>query len=164
MAAPEPSSPKSKSAMASKSVDASQRKPLSAEESRAARIALLTDGQARNDIEALLKERTARLSEVAQEQKASHERRLAELTSAKVNARNAPQLTPSEMKPAPVLDQWGWQTVQSEARADLQRLYAQQSKLLAQAYDRKIDQRLDAAEGPREPGRAPRVPTWDGDR
>ncbi|MBX3027875.1 hypothetical protein KF840_23525 [bacterium] len=150
--------------MTNPSVDAPQQRRLSAEEIRAARVAELTDPQARDDIQALLKERTARLSEVAQEQKANHERRLAELTRAKVNARNAPQLTPSEMKPAPVLDQWGWQTVQSEARADLQRLYTQQSKLVAQAYDRKLDQRLDAAERSGEPGRAPRVTTWDRDR
>lgn len=150
--------------MTTKSVDAPRLKALSAEQIRAARIAELTDRQARDDIEALLQERSARLREVAEEQTKHHQRRVAELTRAKVNARNSPQLTPPGIKPAPVLDQWGWQMVQSEARADLQRLYAQQSKLVAQAYDRKIDQRLDAADRPREPGLTLRVTTWERDR
>jgi hypothetical protein len=149
--------------MTTRSVDAPQLRAVSAEEIRAARIAGLTDLQACADIEALLKQKTDRLTEVAQEQKANHERRLAELTRAKVNARNDPQLTPPEMKPAPVLDRWGRQVVDSEARADLQRMYAQQSKLVARAYDRKIDQRLDAAERPREPGRVPQISTLDRD-
>jgi hypothetical protein len=132
-----------------------------AEETRSERIAGLVDPDARAAIAALQEAKGTRLVEIATEQRRDHERRVAELTQAKVNARNAPQLTPPGMMPPPVLDRWGREVAACDARADLQRLYARQSRVVAEAYDRKIDQRLDAAERPREPGRRLETNTLD---
>ncbi len=136
-------------------------RPNSAEQIRAERIANLTDRSAKYDILKLQHARTVKLIEVAQEQRANHDQRLAQLTEMKIRSRNAPVPAPQNLKPEPVLDHWGRHTAGSDAKADLYRQYALQSKAVADSFDRKIDQRLDAAERPRGLHRSHNTPTLD---
>src|SRR5262249_12454634 len=102
-----------------------------------------------------------KLIEVAQEQRTNHEQRLAQLTEMKIKSRTAPVPAPQGLKPEPALDHFGRQMAVSDARADLYRQYALQSKLIADSYDRKIDQRLDRAERAQGLHRSHHTPTLD---
>ena len=135
--------------------DGQSRAQKTPEETRAERIAAVSDPKLRQELDGLVKARDLELARVREQQKEVFDKRVADLRDSKINSANAPQLTPSGMRPPPYLGDAGYLRAESEAKAKIQTLNNEYVNQVAKGLNDHIDKRLDA---PRENQRAELVP------
>jgi hypothetical protein len=114
------------------------------EQIRAERIAAVPDPKLRRELEGFVKTREAHLEQVRDRQKETFDSRDAELRQQKINSANAPQLTPSQMRPTPYLGAEGQARAQREAELQVKSLDLDYLKKIAREHNDHIDKRLDA--------------------
>ena len=125
------------------------------EQVRAERIAAVPDPKMRQELDAMVKARDAQLVRDEARQKETFNSRVAELRNQKIRSANAPQLTPSEMRPSPYLGDAGHARAEIQAKAEVRTQNAAYLNKVAKDHNDQIDKRLDA---PRE-NQIARVPS-----
>jgi hypothetical protein len=126
------------------------------EEIRAERIAAIADPKLRQDLDALVKARDAKLVQDREKQEQNFDKRVGELRDQKIHSANAPQLTPPGMR-QPYLGKDGHERATFDAKAQIQTLDHSHLKNVAKQYDDQIDKRLISPrenQAAREPARA----------
>jgi len=114
------------------------------EQLRVERIAAVADPKMRQELDAMVKARDAQLVRDEARQKENFNSRVAELRDQKIRSANAPQLTPSHMRPSPYLGETGHARAQNEATLQVKAQNAEYLKNVAKDHNDKIDKRLDA--------------------
>jgi hypothetical protein len=115
------------------------------EQIRAERIAAIADPKLRQELDGLVKTREAHLAEVRDRQKETFDSRVAQLAQQKINSANAPQLTPSAMRPTPFLGTEGQARAHEESDHKVKSLDIDYRNKIAKEHNDHIDKRLDAA-------------------
>jgi hypothetical protein len=133
----------------------SRRSAIHTEEIRAERIAAVGNPKLRQELEGIAKARDTELARVHERQKETFDGRVAELRDQKIRSANAPQLTPTGMRPPPYLGDIGHARAEKEAKAKIETNDIDYRKQVAKSHNDQIDKRLDA---PRENQRAELVP------
>jgi hypothetical protein len=121
-------------------------KPKIPEEIRAERIANLKDPEARSAIDKIEKERQEKLTELRAYQRESFDKWTDQVARQREQYLNSPHPAPPGMKEKPVLTNDDKLRVRDDAKAEVYRQIKVQDQAKNLAYDRKVDQVLDAAE------------------
>ena len=98
----------------------------------------------RQELDAMVKARNAQLVQDKARQDETFDSRVATLRDQKIRSANAPQLTPSQMRPAPYLGDIGHARAENEAKLQVQGQNAEHLKNVAKEHNDGIDKRLDA--------------------
>jgi len=124
-------------------MDGQSRSQKTPEEIRAERIAATVDPRVRQDLDAIAKERDAKLALEREKQRQTYDNRVEELRALKMKSANAPQLAPRGMR-SPYLGKDGHERATIDAKAQIQTQDYNYLKNVAKEYNDQIDKRLDA--------------------